>query len=58
MTVSTLFSNAKVANYVGQMIVLVPIIIFFQFSTIDGNGKYALYLFFVLPQIPTSCLVT
>ena len=49
MTVSTLFSNAKVANYVGQMIVLVPIIIFFQFSTIDGNGKYALYLFFALP---------
>ena len=34
MTVSTLFSNAKVANYVGQMIVLVPVIIFFNFSTV------------------------
>jgi hypothetical protein len=58
MCISTLFSNPKVANYVGQMLVLLPVIIFFQFASVTDNGKYAIYLFFFFPQVPSSCLVS
>jgi hypothetical protein len=58
MAVSTFFSDAKVANYVGYIVVISPMLIFLQFVSIDTNGKYLIYLLFFMPQIPTCCLLT
>ena len=57
MSLSTLFSSAKVANYVGYLIVISPTLIFLQFVNITTNGKYLIYIFFFIPQMPTSCLL-
>jgi hypothetical protein len=58
MCLSTFFSNAKVANYVGYIVVVSPMLIFLQFVNITTNGKYLMYLFFFLPQMPTCCLLS
>jgi hypothetical protein len=57
MSISTLFSDAKVANYVGYIVVISPMLIFLQFVNID-DGKYLIYLLFFLPQMPTCVLLT
>ena len=53
MTLSTLFNDSKVANYVGGLLLTFPIIIFLQFVILDSNAKYVLYLFYLLPVMPT-----
>jgi len=59
MSVSTFFSDAKVANYIGYIVAISPLLIFLQFVSIENsNVKYVIYLFFFLPQIPTCCLIT
>jgi hypothetical protein len=57
MSISTFFSDAKVANYVGYIIVISPMLIFLQFVTITGSYKYLIYLVFFMPQIPTCILL-
>jgi hypothetical protein len=57
MSISTFFSDAKVANYVGYIVVISPMLIFLQFVNIETNGKYLIYLMFFMPQIPTCCLL-
>jgi hypothetical protein len=52
MTISTLFNDSKVANYVGGLLLTFPIIIFLQFMIIDSDAKYVLYLFYFIPVMP------
>jgi ATP-binding cassette subfamily A (ABC1) protein 3 len=54
MTLSTFFTDSKVANYVGGLLMIFPIIIFLQFLIMDSNSKYLIYLFYLLPIFP-SC---
>lgn len=54
MSLSTFFMDSKVANYVGGLIMTFPIIIFLQFVIMESNAKYCLYLFYLLPVMP-SC---
>lgn len=59
MSVSTMFSDAKVANYVGYIVVISPMLIFLYFVSIpETNYKYLIYLLFFMPQIPTCCMLT
>ena len=52
MSLSTFFNDSKVANYVGGLLMIVPIIIFLQFVILDNDAKYVLYLFYLLPVMP------
>jgi hypothetical protein len=54
MTLSTFFTDSKVANYVGGLIMIIPIIIFLQFLILNSNAKYCIYLFYLIPIFP-SC---
>jgi ABC-type Na+ efflux pump permease subunit len=56
MALSTLFSDSKVANYVGSLLMIFPIMIFLQFIQMEGNYRLYLYCFFFIPVIPACSL--
>jgi len=56
MALSTFFSDPKVANQIGGLILLIPQMIFLFLTTTDSNSKYILYALFWIPVTP-ACVV-
>ena len=58
MAVSTLFTSPKVAQYVGGLLLIVPVLLMLHFIQMgeDDHGKNFVYLFFFLPIMPACAL--
>jgi hypothetical protein len=52
MTLSTLFKDSKVGNYIGSLLLIFPTLIFFNLISIKDDGRNWLYAFNWLPLIP------
>ena len=57
MALSCLFSDSKVADNVGSMMLIFPLVIFVNFLAIDGPKRHWLYAFNWIPVIPGSSLL-
>lgn len=59
MAISTLFTSAKVAQYVGGLLLVVPVMIFLQFIQMgqEDYGKNFVYVFFFLPIMPACAII-
>lgn len=58
MALSTFFTDAKVANSVGGLIMAFPAIIFIQMTQLNDNGPRLLYLLFWMPIFPALTIIT
>jgi len=58
MALSTFFSDSKLANQIGGLLLLIPQLIFLWISSKTTNIKYVLYAFYWLPVMPACCLFT
>ena len=56
MAISTMFTDSKVGNQVGGLLMVVPILIFIQISALD-NAPPLIYLFSFLPVVPTCSIL-
>jgi hypothetical protein len=57
MSISTPFTDSKVANYAGNLILTFPILIFIQLTQTEGAGKNLIYLFFLMPIFPAMTIL-
>jgi hypothetical protein len=54
MALSTFFFDSKVANSIGGIVGILPMIIYLQFIT---TNNYLIYLFILMPQIPALAII-
>jgi len=57
MSISTPFTDSKVANYAGNLILTFPILIFIQLTQTTGAMKNLIYLFFFMPIFPAMTIL-
>lgn len=56
MTLSTLFTDSKLASQIGGILLLIPELVFLWFAAQKDNSKYTLYAFFPLPVVPACSI--
>jgi hypothetical protein len=59
MALSTLFASSKVAQYVGSLLMIFPIMIFLHFIQLgeEDKSRHFIYLFFFIPLMPACSLI-
>lgn len=58
MALSTFFKDSKVAQFVGQVILLLPVLgVLNLLQPSAGNAKYALYPLMIFPSVPTLLII-
>ena len=58
MALSTFFTDAKVANYVGSLLLNFPIYFFLNIIQWSGSGRNILYILNWLPIVPVCSIMT
>ena len=56
MTLSTFFTDSKLASQIGGILLLIPELIFLWLAAQSDNSKYTLYIFFPLPVVPACSI--
>jgi len=57
MALSTMFTDGKIANNIGSLLLIFPIVIFVNFLAMNDNSKYWLYALNWIPVIPGCSLL-
>ena len=57
MALSTIFTDGKIANNIGSLLLIFPIVIFVNFLAMNDNSKYWLYALNWIPVIPGCSLL-
>ena len=57
MALSTMFTDGKIANNIGSLFLIFPIVIFVNFLAMNDNSKYWLYALNWIPVIPGCSLL-
>jgi hypothetical protein len=57
MALSTFFTDAKVANGIGGLIMAFPCIVFIQITQLSGDNAEFIYLLYWMPIYPALTIV-
>ena len=57
MSISTIFSDPRLAVQLGSLLLFLPLTLFIGIFNIDASNPWRLYFGYIFPQFPTTILV-